>query len=209
MAWPGLSSRRSPENTRPAMTRRCAAARVSASPRSTSATSSRVLAIRLAGGGARCLAEIGLIEADGDAVGILDDGIARAPEGIPWRLQAAMAGRGHLAIEAIDLLARADAEPHDHAAGEVFAAGPSLVPDLGEGRAVEIERRGVGRIGLDGADVMRAGGGAPYPRVGNVDTQPAIEGDGCIDIAAYNVQLIERRPRPVHGLTPHLEGRNT
>src|SRR5882724_12076361 len=141
-------------------------------------------------------------EADGNTIGILDDGVARAPEGIPWRLQATMAGRGHPAIKAIDLLARGHAEPHDHSAREVFAAGPPLVPDLAEGRAVEIEACRLGLFGLDGGDMVCAGGGAPYPRVGNVDSQPAIEGDGCIDIAAYNVQLIEHRPSPVHGLTP-------
>jgi hypothetical protein len=87
-------------------------------------------------------------------------------------------------MEAIDLFARTDAEPHDHAAGEVFAAGPPLVPDLGKGCAVEVETCRLGRPGLDGGDMVRAGGGAPYPRIGDVDTQPAIEGDGCIDIAA-------------------------
>src|SRR5262245_17925240 len=110
------------------MTSRCAAARVSASPRSTSATSSRVLAIsdlrrrRAMLGGDRAH------EPDGDAVGILDDGVARTPEGVERRLQAAMAGRGHLAIEAIDLLAGCDAEAHDDAAGEIGAAAPSGVP---------------------------------------------------------------------------------
>src|SRR5262245_21739057 len=141
-------------------------------------------------------------EADGDAVGILDDGVARAPEGVERRLQSAMPGRGHLAVEAIDLFAACDAEADDDAAGEIGAAAPSGVPFLGEGRAVEIEGRRLGRIGLDGVHVMRARRRAPHPRVGNVDSQAAIEGDGCLDVAAYNVELVEGRPTPVHELTP-------
>ena len=69
-----------------------------------------------------------------------------------------MPGPGHLAIKTIDLLARSHAEPHDHAAGEVFAAGPPLVPDLAEGRAVEIEACRLGLFGFDGGDLVCAGG---------------------------------------------------
>src|SRR6187402_1687172 len=47
IACPALSSRLSLEKTRPAMIRRCAAARVSTSPRSTSATSNRLFAATL------------------------------------------------------------------------------------------------------------------------------------------------------------------
>ena len=93
-------------------------------------------------------------------VGILDDGIACAPESVERRLQAAMAARGHLAVEAIDLFARTDAETHDHAASEVFAAGPPLVPPLGKGRAVEIEGCRVGCY----AQKLRAHAKCFFPR---------------------------------------------
>src|SRR5690242_20805917 len=60
-------------------------------------------------------------QANRDAVGILDDGIACAPEGVPWRLQSLVAGGGQLGEQAIDLLARSDTEAHDDAAAEIPA----------------------------------------------------------------------------------------
>src|SRR5262245_46257597 len=134
MPWPGLSRRRSPEKTRPAITSRCAAARDSASPRSTSATSSRVLAIdRLDFRRRRpMLGRDRAHETHCGAIGILDDGITSAPEGVERCLQATMAGGRHLGVETVDLLARGHAETDDHLASEIRAAAPSGVPDLGE-----------------------------------------------------------------------------
>src|SRR5262245_25143655 len=52
-------------------------------------------------------------EADGIAVGVLDHGVACAPERVVWLLLDGVAGGGEVGAEAIDLFARCDAEADD------------------------------------------------------------------------------------------------
>jgi len=59
-----------------------------------------------------------------------------------------------------------------------------------------------------GTDMVHTCRRLPHVLVGNVEPEPAIEGDGCFGIAAYNVQLVQGRPYPVHGLTPKMKAEN-
>src|SRR5579864_7975997 len=78
-------------------------------------------------------------QADGDPIGVFDDGVARAPEGVEGRLQAAVPEAGKLVVGVVHRISRIDAEAEYDAPNEVIAAAPTLIPELREGRAVEIE----------------------------------------------------------------------
>lgn len=73
-------------------------------------------------------------EAHGVAVGILDDGVAGTPEGVPGLLTDPMAGGGEPSEHLVHRGAGLELEADDHA--RTARAG---VPPAGEGDAVEIE----------------------------------------------------------------------
>src|ERR1700744_1516063 len=76
--------------------------------------------------------------ADGDTVGILDDGVARPPERVDRRLQAPITGSGHVAVHRIDIGALRYAEADDNPAFQVWLVLPAGIPALRERGGVEI-----------------------------------------------------------------------
>src|SRR4029453_12839168 len=59
-----------------------------------------------------------------------------------------------------------------------------------------------------GVRVMWATRRCPYPLLGKVNPEPAVEGDGCREVAAYNVDLVQSRC-PVHGALPSRDTRSS
>ena len=144
-------------------------------------------------------------QADRDTVGVLDDGVARAPKGIVRLLQAAVTGASHLVVEPVDLLARGHAEAHDHAALEILAAAPARIPPGREGHAVEIEFGTRLPARVQHARMMSARCCPPNILVGERRTEAAVEFYRCGHVAAYNVELIEQRSRIGHGGTMDMK----
>jgi len=90
-------------------------------------------------------------QGDRVALGIGDDGKARAPEGVLGRLLWSGAGGGELVVEAVDRGSVGDLEAQHHAA----VSAPPFVPPRREGHAVKLD---VGRVVTRGAAVV----GGPF-----------------------------------------------
>src|SRR6185369_9802111 len=104
-----------------------------------------------------------------------------------------MARASHVAKDVVDRIARRHMEADDDAAAQVAAPVPGGIPELGKRRRVQFEGApSLDRV-LDRVDVMDAARRAPDAFFGNLDTEPAIEGDRSGGVAAHDVELIETR----------------
>lgn len=135
----------------------------------------------------------GAHQADRHTIRILEDGIACAPEGVVRWHQSGMASAGHLSIEPIDGVARGNTKADDDFPPQITPPLPALVPDGGKRRTVEVERRPHRLLVSAGVGMVCSRSRLPHLIIGKIDTETAIKRYRGIEIAAYDIDLIELR----------------
>jgi len=113
-------------------------------------------------------------------VGILDDGVAGAPEGVVRRLTARVTRADELSVALVDGLSRRYGETYDRLRSYAVHLRPAAVEALRQCHAVEVEVEPVWQMQVD---VMRAARSPPNGALRDLQAEASIKSHRCIDVA--------------------------